>query len=81
LYYQAFCLVRDPVGRGRGVFGFIADEVASPLHLANHRAEVGLKKINCFAGAADLDRLFRFDLVLQSRRLATTHLVNACRAL
>jgi hypothetical protein len=39
------------------LFGFVTDKMASLLHLANHRAEVGLKEIDGFAGAADLDRL------------------------
>jgi hypothetical protein len=78
---QAFRLLRDRIGGSGGIFGFAANEFASPVHRADHGAEIGLKKIDGLADAADLDRLVRCEGSLRWLRLVGRRLVSAFAAL
>ena len=53
---QGVAPLRNLVGCGGRAFGFAAHELARPLHVADHSAEIGFQKIDRFADAADLDR-------------------------
>jgi hypothetical protein len=57
LHDQAVGFQRNSVGGGGGIFGFAANTLAGPVHVADQGAEIRLQKVDCFAGAVDLSWL------------------------